>query len=517
MPSMSNRRLSSRRFFVCVVACTSLALGVLASPPAQAAPEDILDAAATASLAAATGGGIDVIQLVTFTRSSNLIKALQPPVDATVPAGAKVRVHLTANPDGQYYQSIRRVPSAALLGASGRTTAPAGGLWATFSVMTGMDYQRVARDRGLTRTTAVTSMQTGRMGFPDSASNDPMYAALSLLLPPYWSESADWWRGTTVEAGLGGRTIIRAPVIVPNGESEDTCTRKSAAVIVGSNGRIESSVWTQNCPGIGLTRHSTTVVYGPQTIKPPTTPRKTMNTVMAMRIRGADSDWQGIVGAANRMMVRPDSRLSAHELINSDFDYAIDVDASMADPVSGQSAFSEASGADLLGGWHPSYGWWATVQQMRLQPTVNFALAQVGLLGAASVVNTTARYVDNYGGLRWNPVLPGGTDMISGVKARVLAELDQVILAGEPGNVAKEKLPGGTSYRITPRGRPYVVKLAGMKVSSIRVLVNAAGAIVGVTMNYTGLSRTSTASPDARVRTAPDPAAQYEQIAPFLP
>jgi hypothetical protein len=123
MPSMSNRRLSSRRFFVCVVACTSLALGVLASPPAQSAPEDILDAAATASLAAATGGGIDVIQLVTFTRSSNLIKALQPPVDATVPAGAKVRVHLTANPDGQYYQSIRRVPSAALLGASGRTTA----------------------------------------------------------------------------------------------------------------------------------------------------------------------------------------------------------------------------------------------------------------------------------------------------------------------------------------------------------------------------------------------------------
>jgi hypothetical protein len=92
---------------------------LVAAPPAQADAMDVLQSAVAITIQAAAGG-VNVVETVTFSKANDLRSTIFGGPSGKVPAGGRVRVHIAANSDGSYYETFRRVPSAALVGLGGR-------------------------------------------------------------------------------------------------------------------------------------------------------------------------------------------------------------------------------------------------------------------------------------------------------------------------------------------------------------------------------------------------------------
>lgn len=259
-----------------VLACGAVMVLLLgASAPAVADTEDpaldTLTAAARAT-SAAIATGVDVVTTVSFSRSADLRSSFTPQVAAVAPAGARVRVHLTANADGSSYTSIRRQPSGRLLGGAGRETAAAEP-WATVSML--LDAPRAtARASGLPDRTALTGVD------PDDVRDSyvitqSLIDASRLILPPYSSAQDEGWSTVRITPRADGTTLISGSIRagVPASDGEDRCVRPVVEIVVGADLVARSSRWIETCPGRGTRQYRSVATYGPQAIQPPTRPR----------------------------------------------------------------------------------------------------------------------------------------------------------------------------------------------------------------------------------------------------
>ena len=189
-----------------------------------------------------------------------------------MPAGARVRVHLTANADDSSYTSVRRQPSGRLLGGAGRETAAAAP-WATVSML--LDSPRdAARAAGAPDRTALTGVD------PDLVRDyfivtDPLTDAARLILPPYAGSQDEGWTTVSTTPRADGTTLITGTIRagVPASDGEDRCVRPLVEMVVGPDNVTRSSRWIETCPGRGTREYRATATYGPQAIQPPTRPR----------------------------------------------------------------------------------------------------------------------------------------------------------------------------------------------------------------------------------------------------
>ena len=502
--------------------------GVGVASPAAATPLDTLTAAVEATVAAAATG-MDVVSTVGVDRRTDLGDTLVPPVYTTVPAGSRVRVHVTTTGTRDYYASIRLQPSGRLLGAAGRNPAAGGGLWSTLSMMPQDWAASFARDRGLSMRTAITAMDTGRMG-TGALGADPSRDAVRLILPPYASSAEEFWTGLTVTPSPSG-VVIRGTVPRGDGEAEDDCAYTDIAMVVRADSVIESSRWTATCPGAGVRTYVATATYGPQPIQVATRPRVTMEAALMRRVAGADPRWSAITAAAHRTMVDPGASVRAVEEIRrpdgTSVAFTIDADDTQRDPATGMAAFTETVDGQPDAGWNPVDGWWLAVPPVGSEPSLDAALAAAGQAAARFVVGATRSFVDRYAGVRWSGADPGLVQDVPFYRARALADLDGVILAGEAGRVSAR----GGGYSVRPAARGYLADLGGTRVLSAAVAVDGAGRIVATTLRYddgdyrngryvydgrVDLIRVSRISAGA-VSPAGVPNVTYAQLQPFLP
>lgn len=264
-------------------AAVALALVALtsAASPAHAATGEaalaVLDAAVRATYTAEETG-IDVVQTVRFDRTTSL-RGFTPQLDLSVAAGTRLRVHATVPPTTDldappYYLSIRRQPSGALVGSTGREAAGAPA-WATVSTL---DYSgaRAARAAGVPERTALTGLPAGTELYDRYLPRAPAIIAMNLILPPYADAYDEGWQDIVSTLRSDGATVIRGsvPAGVAASDGEDRCSRPLVEVTVSAAGIITASRWTQTCPGKGTSRYAATATYGPQPVQPPTKPTR---------------------------------------------------------------------------------------------------------------------------------------------------------------------------------------------------------------------------------------------------
>ena len=533
---MRTKTRTTRRCALVVAFAALVGSPLVAAPTASAAPLDTLAAAVTATRLG-SAAGIDVVETIRYGRATNLDKALGINGAGVVGAGSRVRVHVTAAPGNVlYYQSLRRQPSGSLLAAAGRADAAAGGQWATLSMMPSEWASSFARARGMSIRTAISSMDSGRMGIGDVASLDPIDAAVRTILPPYASAPEDAWTDVSTEPGAGGTTIIRGSAR-GDAEGEDFCRYRDIVVVVDPGGRVASSQWTATCPGRGDTQYASTASYGIAPIQPPTRPRVSMESALMRRANGAAADWSAVTRAAHRTMTSGRQQVRAVEEIRNDGGvptaFVIDLDGASVDAATGQPAFSESVDGQGDGGWDAASGWWAHVPADGSEPDLAAALVAAGQAGAQFVVAANERFVRRYASLRWLGALDRRVDRIAYVRARALSDLDELVLNGQPGRVARASgAAGATLFTITPRGRGYLVDSGG-GLRSLRAVVttDAAGEVTEVTVSYddgdyrngryvydgrADLQRTSRIGVGV-VSGAGAPAVPYAAIQPFLP
>jgi len=269
-------------------AVTSVVIAALtftaASPPSQAdtgqAALDFLSATDAATLTA-VAGGVDVIEQITYSRATDLSNELYPLVHATVPAGGKVRVHVTVDPDQTNYMSVRRMPGSRLLGAAGQEML-SGSRWATVSMLTTSAARR-ARAAGATDATAITGITNARVIEDPWVATEPAEIARRMVLPPYTGAQDEGWTTVVTTPQADGTTLISGTINagVPASDGEDMCVRPFVEIVVGPDGVARSSHWRETCPGKGTREYRTTSTFGPQPIQPPTTP--TMPASRALR------------------------------------------------------------------------------------------------------------------------------------------------------------------------------------------------------------------------------------------
>lgn len=224
---------------------------------------------------AAAATGIDVVQIVRFSRRSDLALTMEPTVRGTVPAGAKVRVHVTVNPDAAFYMSVRRQPGSRLIGSTGRETATALP-WATVSMLYPAPAAR-ARRAGATERTAITGILNADAIADYWVVNEPIQTALRMILPPYSGDQEEGWRTVDTSLRADGTTLISGTIAARPAASdgEDNCVRPLVEIVVGASGLAQSSHWREMCPGEGTREYWTTMTYGVQSIQPPTNPQMT--------------------------------------------------------------------------------------------------------------------------------------------------------------------------------------------------------------------------------------------------
>lgn len=255
---------------------------VLTAPAAADTGDPALDTLTAASRATSTAiaTGIDVVTTVRFSRATNLSSSFTPQVAAVVPAGARVRVHITANPDESSYTSVRRQPSGRLLGGAGRETAAAAP-WATVSML--LDGPRdVARAAGTSDRTALTGVDPGDVR-DYFVITGPLTDASRLILPPYSGSQDEGWTTVRVTPRADGTTLISGTIAagVPASDGEDRCVRPLVEIVVGADLVARSSRWIETCPGRGTREYRSVATYGPQAIQPPTRPRVPAASVLS--------------------------------------------------------------------------------------------------------------------------------------------------------------------------------------------------------------------------------------------
>lgn len=272
-----------------------------ASAPGLETGEVLAEAAwATTALAQ---DGIDVKQVVTFSKAVNLFDALVPRIDARVPAGSTLRVHGAMAADRRTSYVVRDAKGR-LIAGMGRTGIADGGEWATPSaIRLDGDLEGFARDRRISRTTAITGLDSGRLGArailgPDDAVTD----VVNLVVPPYADQAFVW---STLSQGIdsSGRVVITGAKEEPDLEEDDPCTHVDVRAVIGANGAIEMAEWTDVCPGRGRVHFSATATFGSPVIDPPTRPRLTLDAAMARRSKG-------LTRTGRRLRERPRARCS---------------------------------------------------------------------------------------------------------------------------------------------------------------------------------------------------------------
>lgn len=258
-------------------------LSALAGAPASADTGEAARAqlaAAVHATEAAAATGVDIVQLVTFSRRSGLRTWFTPMVGATVPAGSLVRVHATVNAGSAYYASVRLQPRGTLIGASGRTVAGAP-LWATVGML-GNDSAATARAGGASDRTALTGIADPDLLREYFLGREPVLIAQKLILPPYAGAQEEGWTIVTTTLRADGTTLISGSIraSVPASDGEDMCVRPLVEMIVGPDAVTRSSHWIETCPGRGTREYRAVAVYGPQPIQRPTRPRMPASSVL---------------------------------------------------------------------------------------------------------------------------------------------------------------------------------------------------------------------------------------------
>jgi hypothetical protein len=445
----------------------------------------------------AAGSGVDVVRTVVFDKGATLTKRFEPWIAVSVPSGAKVRVHLTANPGGAYYQSVRRLPHGALLGASGQTTKQDGGQWSTPSMTSDLDAS-FTRARGLGMSTAVVNLETGRLGSGAISSYDPVSDAKRMILPPYGDALSEYWTDLVATPESGGRMVYTGAVTQGDGEAEDDCAYSDIEVVARADGVIESSSWTTVCPGEGTRRYSNTAKYGPQTIQPATRPKASADSVLNRRIPGAAPAWRSITAAAQLAMANLDPRWSAaedsRELAVGGWSYAhaVDLDGASVDPETGQPSFSESDGGVPAAGWNPADGWWLRVSAARSVNELNSALSESGNSGAQFITNSSGTFIEQNGPGNWVDVTRNDVGRALLLRARALSGIDALNRAGQPGRVQRATGPDGTSVvTVTPsKGKSSITPSAATtRLLKVVVSVDRTGDLVGYSMYADGIKK----------------------------
>ena len=237
--------------------------------------------------------GIEVKQFIRY-RAPFALTWAQPGVNTVLRSGSRVRIHVTAAPDGSGYASVRLMPSLRLIAAGGvdpRSRA----LWATVSMLSSPG-QASALSGGLSSVTALTGLEPFASYLDDPGGGPtslryPLSLAQQVLLPPHTSGGmASAW--TTIESIplADGGTLFRGsmPVIVEDGEGEeeaDTCVRPLVEITVGSDMVIRSSRWRETCPPggnrpAGTRTYESTATFGPVAVKGPVSPRRPASSVL---------------------------------------------------------------------------------------------------------------------------------------------------------------------------------------------------------------------------------------------
>jgi hypothetical protein len=279
---MVTRTRSRPLLSVLLAGVAAILLAVLGAPahadtgePARA----VLEAADLATRAA-VATGVDIVQTVTFDRRSSLRTGFTPMVGASVPAGSRLRVHATVNPDSAYYLSVRFLSSGRLIGSAGRTAAGAP-LWATVSMISS-EAAAHARAAGASDRTALTGITDPDLLREYFLGREPGIVAQDLILPPYSGALDEGWTVVTTSPRADGTTLISGSIraSVPASDGEDRCVRPLVEMVVGPDGVTRSSHWIESCPGRGTREYRAVATYGPQPIQPPTRPRKAASSVL---------------------------------------------------------------------------------------------------------------------------------------------------------------------------------------------------------------------------------------------
>jgi hypothetical protein len=269
----------SRILIACAVVLSGASLG--ASPATADTGKAALlqlDAAVNATTAAAASG-IDVIQTVSFERAGRL-RTFTPRLTMAVGARSQLRVHATVNADTSYYLSVRDNYSGRLLASSGRQGAGEDS-WATVSMLDEKDAAR-ARAAGVSERTALVGLPADVDLYEYFLPKQPGVIALQLILPPYADAFDEGWSDVVSRTRPDGTTVIRGrvPVGVSASDGDDLCSRPSLRVLVGVDGVISSSRWSQSCPGQGIRLFRSAATYGPQDVQPPTRPQRDASSVL---------------------------------------------------------------------------------------------------------------------------------------------------------------------------------------------------------------------------------------------
>ncbi|MBU6246100.1 MAG: hypothetical protein KGP12_12870 [Actinomycetales bacterium] len=289
--------LTRVRLVAPALAAACVALSLLGATPAraddrQAAIDALNQALQRTDLAAQSG--IEVKQFITY-RAPFGLAWTQPGVNTVLRSGSRLRVHVTAAPDGSGYTSVRLMPSLRLIAAGGvdpRSRA----MWATVSMLSSPGQAR-ALSGGLSSVTALTGLEPFASYLDDPGGGPtslpyPSSLAQKVLLPPHTSAGmASAW--TTIESIplADGGTLIRGsmPVIEEGGEEEgevDTCVRPLVEITVGPDMAIRSSRWRETCPrggtrSAGTRTYESTAAYGPVVVKGPVSPSRPASSVLS--------------------------------------------------------------------------------------------------------------------------------------------------------------------------------------------------------------------------------------------
>lgn len=273
-----------------------VALSLLGATPARAdqrqAALDALNQAIQRTEVAAQSG-IDVKQFITY-RAPFGLTWTQPGVNTVLRSGSRLRIHVTANPDGSGYTSVRLMPSLRLVAAGG-VDPSSRALWATVSMLSSPGQAR-ARSAGLSSVTALTGMEPFANYLDDPAGGPtylryPSNLAQRVLLPPLTSAGMAYTWATIESSPLAdGGTLFRGsiPAVVQDGQEGDevdTCVRPLVEITVGPDMVIRSSRWRETCPRggtrpAGTRTYESTAKYGPVLVKGPVSPRSPASSVL---------------------------------------------------------------------------------------------------------------------------------------------------------------------------------------------------------------------------------------------
>lgn len=251
-----------RRSFPGFVLVGAALAATMTAGPVQAAPIDELNAVIAATRAA-IATGVDFTEEFTISAGDRSWSGRGAyPSGVAFPHGKLIRVHLTTDGPGRYYESIR-VKGGRLIAAHGVTTARRGGTWAT----TSMFYEVPRGAEGMSARTAITNVP-GRVaredilygyyrndspGVPGGYYFPAHQAAEEMILPvdsrkgpgddlsPYISD-------LVVTPGAdGGETITYAMNL--NGELDvPQCSYMNVELTVDAARRVTEQRYTADCP-----------------------------------------------------------------------------------------------------------------------------------------------------------------------------------------------------------------------------------------------------------------------------